>query len=141
VSLDDIYQLVKSLGARWAVVLLLTRAWTIEPPGTISRSPMLAFRYLACLAGATVSYWWKPRAMRRRAIRLMGFLLLTVVFYLVYHFVTATPPAPEQASLFVDTAYASYILTSFCYGFCGAEGASWFWDAQAAKPKDSQHTV
>ena len=63
----------------------------------------------------------------------MVFLFLTVGTYLIYHHVTATPPAPEEASLFVDTAYASYILTSFCYGFCGAEGASWFWDAQAAK--------
>jgi hypothetical protein len=102
---------------------------------------MIAFRYLACLAGATVSYWWKPRALRRRALRLIGSLALTLVFFLIYHHVTAVPPEPAETGIFVGTAYVSYFLTSFFYGFCVAEGASWFWDVQAAKAKGSQRTA
>ena len=77
--------------------------------------------------------------MRKRAMRLIVFLFLTVVLYLLYHHVTAVPPEPSEASAFVDTAYASYILSSFCYGFCGTEGASWFWEA--AKAQDSEHAA
>lgn len=110
-------EVVKALGIRMGLVFLLIVLWNPEPPGTYPRSAMIAFRYLACLAGATVSYWWKPRAMRNRAKRLIVCFVATIGFFVLYRY-AITPSQPAYELIFRDMAYASYILTSSFYGFC-----------------------
>jgi hypothetical protein len=64
------------------------------------------------------------------------FLFAAAGTYLFYLYAIA-PSKPANSLFFVDTAFVMYILTSFCYGFTGAEAISVFWDAATTKGKQS----
>jgi uncharacterized membrane protein len=128
VTWAEIVRAIALVGARCAAVVFLILAFDIEPPGFSAPKPMIALRWATGLLGAAITYWWRPRAIRRRIRRALVALLLAVGLYLLYRYVSVVPPAPGAVWIFVGTAYASYILDSFFFGITCGEGASIFLD-------------
>jgi hypothetical protein len=132
VTWTEIIRGIALVGARCAAVVFLILAFDIEPPGFSARTPMIALRWAAGLLGAAITIWWKPRAIRKRIWRALAALVLAVGLYLLYRYVSVVPPAPSAVWIFMGTAYASYILSSFCFGIMSGEGASIFLDRSQA---------